>query len=182
MFPYNGENKQFRQPDNEPNGSDLSDTEREERLFALAEQYTNEVNTATAVTSEAISQKWQEKLRELGIRRTNNLPQWFTPGGGLFGAYDIHGKAAEAYNPAVIYLRQLEQDEPELFKKCIEADQANKEVFDQWLKEMQSGGSAQQTVDHTLTRWNLDLIMTTAFNQMLTYPGASEDMINELCR
>lgn len=159
----------------------LSDTEREQQLLALAEAYTSDVGQVdlSADEIEAIDQKWRDKLEELGVRHTNNLHAWFSPANGPLNAfYDIHGQDIDKTTPAVIYLRQLEIDEPELYAACIEADKDNSAAFTEWLRR--TGGMGPQTVDHTKKRWTLDLRMTTAYNHMLIYPGASEELLATL--
>ncbi|MDB5166882.1 MAG: hypothetical protein JWN26_27 [Candidatus Saccharibacteria bacterium] len=159
----------------------LSDEEREQQLLALADAYTSDVNQDNLPLDEykVIDQKWEKKLRELGVRKTNNLHVWFSSETGPLKAfYDIHGKDTEKTTPAVIYLRQLQIDEPELYAACVEADKENAEAFADWLRK--TGGMGPQTVDHTRARWTLDLRMTTAFDHMLTYPGASEELLDTL--
>lgn len=166
-------------PDDEFTGVTLSDTERERQLLAVAEEYTADINAAdTAEEEEAVNKKWAEKLRTLGVRDTNNLHVWFNPGDDPYKAYDIETSA----RPAAAYLRLLQQDEPDLFTACVKASQDNQTEFASWLKHVQSGGSDEQDLELTLARWQLDLKMTAAIEHMLTYPGATEDILQELYR
>jgi hypothetical protein len=177
QIPHSAESADAPKADNDTAPTMLSDTELERQLLALAEEYAREVSQPNLNTEEliAIDKKWQEKFTELGIRSTNNMHVWFTDNGGPYNAYNIH---TETPDPAVVYLQELATNEPDFFEECATAQRTNSKLFTEWLKK--TGGMGPQTVDHTIARWTLDLKMTEAFNKMLTYPGATEEILDQL--
>lgn len=180
MSPNTGENTQLKKPDDKPGDLNLSDAERENRVLALADDYYLAVNKIGISPEEraAVGKKWKEKLQALGVRFTNSMPQWFADSPGAYNAYDLHSDAVEDKTPAAKYLKQLAVSEPEFFELCRETEKANSKLFKEWS----ASGFGEEDFDFIIARWKLDLRMTEAFNKMLSYPGATEEALDELTR
>jgi len=167
-------------PDSSLNKSAPSIEELEKSVLSLVDDYYLAINKIGISDEEqaAVDRLWKEKLEVLGVRHTNNMPQWFANGPGPFNAYNLDSVNPLQDKPWVKYLKELRQSDPDFFEACRLAEKENSILHKKWMEN----GYKEENEDHIIARWKLDLRMTEAFKKMLTYPGATEEILDELAR